>query len=163
MGFKFRTPDCTWGPFRDVASCVVLDRPNKGLLYTVLSLTQSLSHSQSLSLRFFYVPSARIRVMVFPIEALQSHWETAFGKTTLHEWSVRRLTTQNSQRERYPWPFGIRTYNRSNPAAAAPCLKIAQPLASAPYSKFPNIQLTVPALHALLFFSEDWSRTLLQT
>ena len=43
MEFKFHTPDCMGGAFRDVAPCDVPDWPNIGLLYTVLSLTQSLS------------------------------------------------------------------------------------------------------------------------
>ena len=48
--FKFRTADCMGVIFWDVTPCAVLVRPNIGLLYTVLSLTHSLTDSNTLSL-----------------------------------------------------------------------------------------------------------------
>jgi len=42
-------------------------------------------------------------------------------------------------------------------------MKTERTLASAPHSKFPNVQLIVPALQVRLIFSEDGSRTLLET
>ena len=74
-----------------------------------------------------------------------------------HPFTSRQIT------ERYPWPCGFRTHNPSNWAAADLCPKTARPLASAPYSKFPNIQLTFPALHARRFFPENRNRALFQT
>jgi len=75
-----------WGSlFWDMALYAVLNRPNVGLLYTVLSLTHSLSLSLSLSHPLFHVASARIRVVVFSIEALRSHSDTAFCRTPLDE------------------------------------------------------------------------------
>ena len=44
VGFKFSTADCM-GVIWNVTLWAVLDRPNVGLLYTVLSLTDSLSLS----------------------------------------------------------------------------------------------------------------------
>jgi len=56
VGYKFRTAKCMGVFLWDV-----LDRPNVGLLYTVFSL--------SLSLSLFYGASVHTRVMVFSIEA----------------------------------------------------------------------------------------------
>jgi len=55
VGFKFSTADCM-GVIWDVTLWSVLDRPNVGLLYIVLSLTESLSLSLSLSLLCCFYP-----------------------------------------------------------------------------------------------------------
>ena len=44
MVFNFRTADCMGMVFWHVTPCAVLDRPNIGLLYTILSLSLSFSY-----------------------------------------------------------------------------------------------------------------------
>ena len=55
VGFKFRTAECMRGVFWDVEPCAVVERLNVGVLYTVPSLTHSITLSLFLSLSLFYV------------------------------------------------------------------------------------------------------------
>jgi len=88
VGFNFRTADCMGVIFWDVTPCALLVRPNKGLLYTVLSLTHSLTHSNTLSLCLslsLLCSFGPYRVTVFSIEVLRSHSDTTFCRMHLDE------------------------------------------------------------------------------
>ena len=155
MGCNFRKADCSGVFFLDVTLCAVLDWPNIGVLYNVLSLTHSLPISLSLSLSLSLSNSSS-SMSLRPIFGLWSSLSRFYDHIPVPH-SVERLWTSDQSDARqhttvtrgtYPWSCGIRIPNHSNRAAADPSPKTAWPLVSALHSKFRNIQLTFPALHA---------------
>jgi len=153
VGCNFRTADCMGGFFLDVTLCAVLDWPNIGVLYNVLSLTHSLTLNLTLSLS---LSNSSSFMSLRPIFRLWSSLSRFYDHIPVPN-SVERLWTSDQSDARqhttvtrgtYPWSCGIRIPSRSNRAAADPSPKTAWPLVSALHSKFRNIQLTVPARHA---------------